>query len=137
MPLSIPPWERKVLCRDRNRDNLYLKVFAIPAEIKSRETKDCSESHLFKVGYNDKDGRSIFTFTLTFVPNESIRSYMLDMRFSLSALRTVSHFYLIISALCHSHLARFIARFAIPRAFDTRVLVPQLPFGLFLLRVCF
>lgn len=79
--------KKSPLSRHRNRDNLYLKVLAIPAEIKSRETKDCSESHLFKVGYNDKDGRSIFTFTLIFVPNESIRSYMLDMRFSLSALR--------------------------------------------------
>jgi len=113
----LPEKEKPFVERERerpNRDNLHLKYSRDTRRDKNGRTKDRT---YLRSGHNDKDGRDVFTFTLTFVPNESIRYYMPDMRSSRPALCVFLS--LMISALCHFHLVRFIVRFVIPRAFDT------------------
>lgn len=129
--------KKRPLLKNRNRDNLHLKYSRIRAEIKSGETKDSQrEWHLFKVGYNDKDGRGIFAFALTFMPNESIRCY--TCRICVSRSPCYARYRIFISWYLYSAISIL---YVLSCALPSRALSilesrsPQFHFGPFLLRV--
>lgn len=104
MPLSVPPRERKVLCRERNRGNLHVKDSRYPPKWNAGKQRTAANRTYLRSAITIKMGR-VFTIHAHFCAKRiDTPLHAVQPRSSL-ALRALSYFYLMISALCHFDLA--------------------------------